>query len=119
MVTPRRAAEHRTVLASVFGSRQAERIERPANLREAQSSRQSGSSHEGAVRWEATPELVSQDRERVEAFGFWTRLRTPAYPSLGAVGAGSNAGPHFFWAKRAVRLSEAQCAPHRLPTPAK
>ena len=26
----------------------------------------------------------------------WTRLRTPAYPSLGAVGAGSNAGPHFF-----------------------
>jgi hypothetical protein len=31
---------------------------------------QSGSSHEGAARWEATPELVSQDRERVGAFGF-------------------------------------------------
>ena len=26
---------------------------------------QSGSSHEGAVRWDATPELVSQDRERI------------------------------------------------------
>jgi hypothetical protein len=38
---------------------------------------------------------VSQDRERVGAFGFLTRLRTPADPSLGAVGAGSNAGPHF------------------------
>ena len=46
--------------------------ERPANLRAAQSSRRSGSSHEGVVRWEATPELVSQDRERVGAFGFLT-----------------------------------------------
>jgi hypothetical protein len=27
-------------------------------------------------------------------------LRTPADPSLGAVGAGSNAGPHFFWRNR-------------------
>ena len=40
---------------------------------------------------------MSQDRERVlEPSGNGTRLRTPAYPSLGAVGAGSNASPHFF-----------------------
>src|SRR5690348_18285902 len=39
--------------------------ERPANLRAAQSSRTIGSSQEGVVRWDATPELVSQDRERV------------------------------------------------------
>lgn len=38
-------------------------VERPANLRAAQSSRGQGSSQEGAVRWKATPELVSQDRE--------------------------------------------------------
>jgi hypothetical protein len=38
-------------------------VERQANLREAQSSRSQGSSQEGAVRWKATPELVSQDRE--------------------------------------------------------
>jgi hypothetical protein len=37
--------------------------ERPANLRAAQSSSSQGSSSEGAVRWKATPELVSQDRE--------------------------------------------------------
>jgi hypothetical protein len=62
----------------------------------------SGSSKEGAVRWKATPELVSQDRERVfrSLWATGTRLRTPAYPSLGAVGAGSNAGPHFFCAER-------------------
>jgi len=45
---------------------------------------------------------VSQDRERVWAFGFLTRLRTPADPSLGAVGAGSNAGPHFRFGDAAV-----------------
>jgi hypothetical protein len=39
--------------------------ERQANPREAQSSRGQGSSSEGAVGWKATPELVSQDRERV------------------------------------------------------
>ena len=63
-----------------------------------------GSSSEGVVGWKATPELVSQDRERVsQAFGQKrTRLRTPADPSLGAVGAGSNAGPHFFWRSSAA-----------------
>src|SRR4029079_9593001 len=62
----------------------------------------SGSSKEGAVRWKATPELVSQDREAgTKPFTGRDQVdRTPAYPSLGAVGAGSNAGPHFFWAKR-------------------
>lgn len=38
-------------------------VERQANLREAQSSRSQGFSSERAVRWKATPELVSQDRE--------------------------------------------------------
>ena len=41
---------------------------------------------------EATPELVSQDRKRSPT---GARLRTPAYPSLGAVGADSDVGPHF------------------------
>ena len=74
---------------------------------------QPGSSKEGAVLLEATPELVSQDRERVSLgpSGFQgTRLRTPADPSLGAVGAGSNAGPHFrlgpaAWARAASTLT--------------
>ena len=39
---------------------------------------------------------MSQDREREgRAKVLSTRLRIPADPSLGAVGAGSNAGPHF------------------------
>ena len=78
-VSPRRAAEHRTVLTDrghgfrdvgrkawvqeVGFSKDRPDIERQANPREAQSSRSQGSSHEGAVRWKATPELVSQDRE--------------------------------------------------------
>src|SRR5215203_2572231 len=51
----------------------------------------------GPPRWETTPELVRQDRGRVEgAFGpDRSRSRTPANPTLGAVGPGSNAGPHF------------------------
>ena len=63
---------------------------------------QPGFSKERDAGWKATPELVSQDRERVSLgpSGFQgTRLRTPADPSLGAVGAGSNAGPHFFSGK--------------------
>jgi hypothetical protein len=45
---------------------------------------------------------VSQDREAgTKPFTGRDQVdRTPAYPSLGAVGAGSNAGPHFFWVKR-------------------
>src|SRR5205085_9898075 len=44
--------------------------------------------------------------------GFLTRLRTPADPSLGAVGAGSDAGPHFLLRKGASLLR-----PERPPLP--
>jgi hypothetical protein len=69
----------------------------------------SGSSKEGAVRWNATPELVSQDREAgTKPFTGRDQVdRTPAYPSLGAVGAGSNAGPHFFLGSPAPLLGQA------------
>ncbi len=48
-----------------FDFGQAGSVERPAGFRAAQSGNRSGSSHEGAVRREATPELVSQDRKRI------------------------------------------------------
>src|SRR5206468_10984531 len=107
-VTPRRAAEHRTALAEDFGFRTSvqefwfSRTGRTSKDKRTFGKRSpvegQGSFSEGAVGWKATPELVSQDRERVsQAFGQKrTRLRTPADPSLGAVGAGSDAGPHFF-----------------------
>jgi hypothetical protein len=67
VVDPRRGAEHWTVLAGGFrfpcagpdGSNQKRTFGRRAGVEK------SGSSSEGAVRCEATPELVSQDRERV------------------------------------------------------
>lgn len=57
-------------------SGQAGRVERPVILRVAGRVGRFGSSQEGVVWWEATPELVSQDRERVRlAFG----LSRPGY----------------------------------------
>jgi len=66
----------------------------------------SGSSQEGAVRWKATPELVSQDRERVgRAKVLSTRLRIPAYPSLGACGGWQQCRPPFLLGQvRAARF---------------
>jgi hypothetical protein len=66
----------------------------------------------GPPRWKATPELVSQDRGRVfELSGSLTRLRTPAYPSLGAVGPGSNAGPHFFVGRVSLLSTQSRHSP--------
>jgi hypothetical protein len=71
-------------------------IERQAGLRAAQASRPESFSSERVFEQDATPELVSQDRKRpVGSPDLTDQLRTPADPSLGAVGAGSNAGPHF------------------------
>ena len=72
VVDPRRAAEHRTVFARSFGSRQAGSVERSAILRVVIVGR-SGSSSEGAVGWKATPELVSQDREAGSQTHSWER----------------------------------------------
>ncbi len=47
----------------------------------------------GSYRSEATPELVRRS-SRLGSPGI--RLRNSTNPSLGAVGAGSDAGPHFF-----------------------
>jgi len=108
---PRRAAEHRAVLAGNLGSRLRSATRLP-KVRPGQSKDQRtfgprspvdqpGSSQEGAARLEATPELVSQDREagsQAVLRGGTKVDRTPADPSLGAVGAGSNAGPHFLCA---------------------
>ena len=70
-IAPRRAVEHRTALAGDFGSWQAGRVERPAILRVVGRVDRSGSSlRRERLDGKRTPELVSQDRERVlEAFG--------------------------------------------------
>ncbi len=64
---------------------------------------------------EATPELVRKDRKRgPRSFGSADpRLRTPAYPSLGAVGTGSNAGPHFRLGERRAKGGQTlrKCGP--------
>ena len=59
----------------------------------------------GSGRWEATPELVSRSSEvGSPGIRFWDL----ADPSLGAVGAGSNAGPHFICAADPRRSSQSQ-----------
>jgi hypothetical protein len=71
VVIPRRAAEHRTVLEGGFGSHA-----RPGWTERQRAACGSAPDREarllpreGAVRWEATPELVSQDREADEGRG--------------------------------------------------
>ena len=71
----------------------------------------SGSSHEGVVRWDATPELVSQDRERVfGAFG----LPGPGYEHrhiLRSAQWGLAAMPAPISYERGARQSLQQCRP--------
>jgi hypothetical protein len=71
VVSPRRAAEHRAVFAGAVDLRIGSSIGRPDGTKDKRTFgrrsqvERSGSSQEGAASWEATPELVSQDRERV------------------------------------------------------
>jgi hypothetical protein len=59
---------------------------------------------------------VRQDRGRVfELSGSLTKSRTPADPSLGAVGPGSNAGPHFFVPYVAARRADGNDIPSKPP----
>ena len=75
-VIPRRAAEHRAVLAEATVSAKPGQSNDQRAFGPRSRVDQSGSSKEGAARWKATPELVSQDRERV---GRPSRFHRPGY----------------------------------------
>ena len=65
MVSPRRAAEQRVVLVGATASIRPGRSKDKRTFGRRSQVEPPGTSKEGAARWEATPELVSQDRERV------------------------------------------------------
>jgi hypothetical protein len=65
VVSPRRAAEQRVVLVGATASIGPGRSKDKRTFGRRSQVEPPGTSKEGAARWEATPELVSQDRERV------------------------------------------------------
>ena len=82
------------------------KVERPANLREAQSGRPVGLLRkEGVVRSEATPELVSQDRERVgRPQGFIFQVTNTGRSFARRSGGWQQCRPPFLLGARRCRL---------------
>jgi len=72
-----------------------------------------GSSSEGAVRSEATPELVSQDRERVGAFGISDQVTNTGISFARRSGGWQQCRPPFPLCQRALLIGTRGISPRR------